>query len=152
MNLHRLEIQVMNDEGFRAEPYRDSLGFWTIGYGSRSLLGTPVDENTGRIRSDQGRIQLRADLYRAILDAEELFLTFRALDDVRAEVLVNMAYNLGHKGLSRFVRLRAAVDRGDYQAAGDEMVSSRWFDQVGNRSHRLTMAMRTGRWSAGSTT
>lgn len=147
MNLHRLEIQVMNDEGFRAEPYRDSLGFWTIGYGSRSLLGTPVDENTGRIRSDQGRIQLRADLYRAILDAEELFLHFRDLGDVRAEVLVNMAYNLGRRRLAGFVKLRAAVDRGDFQAAGDEMVASRWFNQVGSRALRLTMAMRTGRWA-----
>ncbi len=147
MNHQRLEIRLMEDEGFRAEVYRDSLGFYTIGYGSRTLFGRPVDELTPRITATQGRIQLRADIYRAILDAEEMFPNLDRFGDVRAEVLVNMLYNLGYRKLWAFRRMRAALERLDFQAAGDEMVASRWYDQVGNRSLRLTMAMRSGHWA-----
>ena len=144
MNLHRLEIDVMRDEGFSSQPYRDSLGYWTIGYGSRYVMGEAVTGETKPLRSDQARILLRADLYRAILDAEELFPRIREMCHYRAECLANMAYNLGHYKLSRFVKMRAAADLLDFQKMADEMVNSKWHGQVGGRAVRLEMIMRTG--------
>ena len=38
--------------------------------------------------------------------------------------------------------MRAAVLRGDWSAAADEMVNSRWYGQVGNRSRDLVRRMR----------
>ena len=145
MDLHRLEIDLMRDEGFSSEPYRDSLGFWTIGYGSRNVMGEAVTSETKPLRSDQARILLRADLYRAILDAEELFPRIREMRHTRQEVLANMAYNLGHYKLSRFVKMRAAADLLDFQEMANQMVDSRWHFQVGGRAVRLEMIMRTGR-------
>jgi len=38
----------------------------------------------------------------------------------------------------------AALARGDYKAAADEMVDSAWYRQVGTRARRLVEMMRTG--------
>jgi len=148
MNLKRLETRVMQDEGFSARPYLDTEGVPTIGYGSTRLLGRPVQMADPTITADVARQQLRADLWGAILDAEDLFPRLHEMNHVRQEVLANMAYNLGRSRLSGFTKLRAAADLLDFQAMARELVSSKWFGQVGGRAQRLVAAMRTGDWVA----
>jgi len=144
MKLARLEHQVAQDEGFSSRPYRDSLDYWTIGYGSRWILGVPVSEHTEPITEATARTLLRAGLWKATLDAQELFPTYADLNDARQEVLVNMSYNLGFKGLAGFRRLRAAAAELNFDGMALEMINSRWYDQVGMRSQRLTAWMRSG--------
>jgi lysozyme len=145
MILARLERRVSLDEGFRSKPYIDSLGYWTIGYGSRWILGEPVTAETSKISESAARTLLRAGLWKAALDAQEIFPRLDELGDVRREVLVNMSYNLGFTGLLGFRRLRARAAELDVEGMAEEMVDSRWFHQVGQRSVRLVEAMRTGR-------
>lgn len=145
MRLVRLERRVSLDEGFRPEAYTDTLGYWTIGYGSRWILGEPVTQDTAPITESVARTLLRAGLWKAALDAQELFPRWSEFDHVRQEVLVNMAYNLGFRGLARFRKLRAAADELDTTSMAAEMVDSRWFDQVGGRAARLVLMMRSGR-------
>lgn len=146
MNLKRLETRVMQDEGFRARPYLDTVGVPTIGYGSTRLLGSPIRMDQGAISADAARQQLRADLWGAILDAQDLFPRFEEMNSVRQEVIANMAYNIGRNRLSGFVKLREAADQLDYEWMAEEMVDSRWFEQVGDRAKRLVAAMRMGDW------
>lgn len=147
MNLKRLESRVMNDEGFRARPYLDTENVPTIGYGSTRLLGHPVQMDQGAITADAARLQLRADLWGAILDAQDLFPRFEEMNSVRQEVLSNMAYNLGRNRLSGFRKLQQAADQLDYEWMAEEMVDSHWFNQVGTRAKRLVAAMRLGDWA-----
>ena len=51
--------------------------------------------------------------------------------------------------LSRFRNMRAAVLRGDWSSAADEMVDSAWYGQVGRRSRDLVRRMRSVRWGGG---
>lgn len=62
----------------------------------------------------------------------------------RAEVLVDMAYNLGPDGLLKFVNTLAAVERGDYARAAAGMLASKWAGQVGRRARVLAEIMRIG--------
>ena len=55
-----------------------------------------------------------------------------------------MAFNLGVGGLFKFRRMITALERGDFDAAANEMVDSAWYWQVGRRAQRLTKMMRTG--------
>lgn len=57
-------------------------------------------------------------------------------------IIGNMAFNLGKTGLSKFKNMFAAIEAKDYETAADEMVNSKWFKQVGNRSKRLVARMR----------
>jgi lysozyme len=67
----------------------------------------------------------------------------RRLDAVRQRVIINMAFNLGGKLLT-FANTLAMVQRGDYAAAADGMLASKWATQVGARAYRLATMMRTG--------
>ena len=44
--------------------------------------------------------------------------------------------------LSRFVKMKAAVDARDWARAAEEMKNSKWFSQVGKRARQLVNRMR----------
>jgi lysozyme len=129
---------LVRDEGLRLKPYKDSVGKLTIGIG-RNL------EDVG-ISKQEAEDLLANDIDKAIEDAKTLVGDdfFNALGDVRQRVLVNMAFNLGRSRLRRFRRMLAAIRAGKFSNAADEMVSSRWYQQVGIRAARLELMMRTG--------
>lgn len=134
----------MADEGFRSEPYLDTEDVPTIGYGTTALLDVPVNLDMPPISQTAARQVLRGDLYQALIDAQAIFAWFDRMDDLRQEVLVNMAYNLGRHRLSNFRKMIRAAKRLDYQTMSDEMQDSKWYGQVGQRSKRLVEQMRTG--------
>jgi lysozyme len=142
----RLESRVCLDEGFSPDPYLDIEKVPTIGYGTTRILGRPVTMNDPPIREPVARHLLRADLFVACLDAQDLFSTFGEMNAVRREVLANMAYNLGRNRLSGFHRFIEAADRLDYEAMAAEMKDSKWYRQTKTRAMRLHQAMLTGEW------
>lgn len=147
MNFLRLENRIKQDEGFSSQVYPDTQGIPTIGYGSTKLFGTPVTWKQVPITVKQATIQLRADIYGAIVDAHDLFPRIEEMNAVRQEVLVNMAYNLGRDRLSKFHKLRYAANKLDYPGMAREMLDSAWYSQVGERSRRLVKAMKHGQWT-----
>ena len=54
-----------------------------------------------------------------------------------------MMFNMGYPRLSKFKGMKRGVDARDWNAAADEMVDSRWYDQVTNRAERLVERMRS---------
>jgi len=149
MNLIRLERQLMADEGFRADPYQCSQGFFTIGFGARRLFCEEVTADTATVRHDQAQQQLRADIFKATLDMRELFPLYWQMNYLRQELLTNMAYQLGFTGLSKFRLLRHAASQLNYLGMSREMQQSLWYQQSGNRSKRMVRQMRTGKENGG---
>ena len=49
----------------------------------------------------------------------------------------NMAFNLGITRLSKFRKMIAALEVGDYVTAGKEAQDSQWYNQVGARAERI---------------
>ena len=133
--MHSIEDQLILHEGLRLKPYRCTAGKLTIGVG-RNL------EDKG-ISHDEAMLLLRNDIAEVTVQLEQ-FDWFRALGPVRRKVLIDMCFNLGMAGLLGFQKMIEALKQGDYEAAADEMVYSRWYRQVGERGRRLERMMRTG--------
>jgi len=57
------------------------------------------------------------------------------------DILQNMTFNLGKKGISEFKDMWKAIEVGDWKAAAAEMRDSDWAKQVGNRAIRLSDRM-----------
>jgi len=57
------------------------------------------------------------------------------------DVLTNMVFTLGKRGLNNFNAMWAAIEIGDWKTAADEMEDSAWSGQVGNRAVRLIARM-----------
>lgn len=138
----RLRGSVKVGEGLRLKLYKDSLGYWTIGYGR---LLDPA--KGGSISRDEADYLLANDLKHAEEDCETL-PAYAALSPARQAVLIEMRFNLGGAGLRGFKRMLAALQQSQYDRAADSMLASRWRQQVGQRAVRMAEQMRTGQWQA----
>lgn len=134
---NRARAQIWKEEGFRKFPYRDTVGKLTIGVG-RNLddVGLSEDEIRYLFNNDFEKARERA----ALLPA------WTSLNGPRKAVLVNMVFQLGLAGVSKFKRMLEALARNDYDAAAAEMLDSKWHKQTPGRAERLSIQMRTGTW------
>lgn len=123
-------------EGFSRLPYVCVRGRQTIGYG-HNLDASPITERAAEVI-------LEDDVQTALDEARRSVSNFDDLSPARKAVLVDMAFNLGGEGLRKFRRMIAAIEAEDFNGAADEMVNSRWYHQVGNRSRELVEKMREG--------
>ena len=130
-----LRKSVKGHEGYREKAYLDSVGVWTIGYGT-NLQVLEIDEPTADA-------WLSRSLETAETGAESL-PGYAHLNDARKAVLVEMVSNMGLATTRKFVNTLAAVAEGRYEDAANGMRVSRWASQVGRRARRLATQMETG--------
>ncbi|MCW3521254.1 glycoside hydrolase family protein [Burkholderia cenocepacia] len=130
-----LKAELTLDEGRKPRIYTDTVG--------------KVSGGIGRNLTDKGFRDNEIDLmYQNDIAETEAWLDrnlswWRSLDPVRQRVMMNMAFNMQGKLLT-FVNTLAAIKRGDYAAAADGMLASKWAGQVGARATRLASMMRSG--------
>lgn len=140
----RLVNSIKKHEGFVPKFYRDSLDFWTVGYGTRmnevevskelatEWLMKELEEKYEQLRYVQG---------------------FELLSDVRKDVLLEMAYQMGVSGVMKFQKMWAAIRGERWERAADEMLDSRWAkSQTPKRAAVLAWRFRHDRWSEEDTT
>ena len=125
------------DEGWRADPYQDSLGFWTIGYGFL------IDERkSARLPREVGDFWLAylVDERTKSLKAELPWLGLQHKDVQRA--LVNMAYQMGVAGVLRFSKMLDALKAGNRELAANEALDSTWAKQTPQRAQKVAGLIR----------
>ena len=144
MNKDQLREELAEDEGCKYEIYLDHLGLPTFGIGALikehdpeygQPVGTPVSEERVRQR-------FNLDIAVTIEDCLRLYPDFDELPEEAQLVIANMCFNLGYPRLSKFKGMKAGIDDRDWERAADEMVDSRWHDQVPNRAKRLVKRIR----------
>ena len=131
-------------EGLRLQVYQDHLGIDTIGIG-RNL------EDRGITDGELSFInKTMEEVYEIGLTEEEAYyLCMNDIAIVEKElqmVLVDMSFNMGVPRLMKFKNMWAAIETEDYSLACEEMIDSRWANQVGNRAMKLSLAMKNGEW------
>ena len=78
----------------------------------------------------------------ALDECRVLYENFDDLPEECQHILANMMFNMGRPRLSKFVGMKSGIYARDWNRAADEMVDSRWYDQVTNRAKRLVARMR----------
>lgn len=143
--MNRLVQDVKNSEGCKLTAYKDSLGFWTIGYGH--LLDESKDWSGYQIGQDQADKWLELDLAGAETSAGYLS-EWKALDtDCRKNAIVELVFNMGPSKWKLFYKTRVAIEAKKWQEAHDGLLDSLWAKQVGvNRSNRLANYLLTGQY------
>jgi len=124
------------DEGCMLMPYTCTAGALSIGYG-RNLSDNGISQA-------EALILLKHDVGTATRDAKK-FLSKECWEQLTAEhqaVVINLAFNLGINRLRTFVKFRACLLAGDTVGAADELLDSRYAQQVGARADRLASVLR----------
>ena len=136
LDRQRLVSQLVQHEGVKLSPYRDSEGVLTIGVG-RNLehVGISNDEAMYLLNND---IDVAEEMCRLVIPR------YVYMCETRKRVMVDMMFNLGWTRLRGFRRMMAALRRADYDAASREMLDSRWATQVKGRAVRLARMMKEG--------
>lgn len=133
---YSVEELLIQHEGLQLRPYTDASNKLTIGVG-RNL------DDTG-ITRDEAMMLLRHDIDRVTQQLDARLPWWRGISAARQNVLISMAFNLGVDGLLGFTRMLSYLQDGDYPAAAEEMLSSKWATQVGNRAVELADMMENG--------
>ncbi len=150
--LELIKDDITRHEGYVDSIYLDSVGEKTFGIGhlitpSDPEATWPVGTPISNVRIEQAFVN---DVRQAVEDAEKLCKNKTGEDlyvhpENVIRVLVNMAFNLGYARLGRFKRMWAAIAKGRYDEAAEEMEDSKWYGQVGRRSKELCRLME---WSS----
>ena len=141
MNRDAVYDQLCIDEGVVYAIYKDHLGYYTFGVGhliqvSDEEFGAPAGVE---ISEERVRACFDNDLDTAISECKTLYgrRKFRKFPDEVQQILVNMMFNMGRPRLSKFKKMCAALQLGDWNTAAKEGRDSRWYHQVTNRAERL---------------
>lgn len=123
-------------EGCKLFPYTDTTGNLSIGIG-RCLT-------TRGISNTEAFYLLDDDIsyfYGKLLHYCDFFVK---LNENRQLALIDMCFNIGLQGFLNFTKMISALERGDYEEASNEMINSKWAEQVGERATCLANIIRTG--------
>ena len=143
MEMSRLLESVKKHEGYRNKVYLDSLGKRTVGVGH--LCVEDFWEDNKEYSEKYLMKVLKDDLKNAIEGAEELLKDFPLLDDLAEEIIVEMIFQLGKTGVSKFKNMWKALEKEppQYDVAATEMLDSRWAKQTPRRAKEMSDHMRS---------
>lgn len=133
MDIEALKDQLILHEGLKLKPYKCTAGKITIGVG-RNIEDIGITEGEARALLDN-------DILRVAQELDNGLPWWRDLSDVRQRVLLDMAFNLGTPTLMKFKNTLGLIEAGDFVGASEEMLRSRWAEQVGQRALTLSKAM-----------
>ena len=138
-----LKEEIKSHEGFVNKIYKDHLGFPTIFFGH---LITPEDnyEEDKEYPKEMGEEVFELDFQKALTSTESL-IGSRPVNHTAKEVLIEMVYQMGVGGVSKFKKMWSALDTEDYEEAGNQMLNSRWAKQTPARCGKLSGKMKSAK-------
>lgn len=123
-------------EGFSPTLYRCTAGKLTIGYGYNI-------EDRG-LPQDICEELLVRDITRCERFLRATYPWFLRLDDARQKALIDMTYQLGEAGISRFTKMLDALKDGNWELAYTAALDSKWARQTPLRAKAVALTLRTG--------
>jgi lysozyme len=133
--------RIKQHEGFNNRVYKDSLGKRTIGYGHLVL---PTDSfKDGEYYETSVLNDLFEQDFQNALDQAQQLLDGYNLPDKAIGVVVEMIFQLGMGGVSKFKMMLTALMAQDYDNAANQMLRSEWHEQSPKRCEELSNIMRS---------
>lgn len=106
---------------------------WTVGYGDTH--GVTSQSRMPKIRAERRLEEHILAVHQAL---SSTLAWYDEASFVTKTVLINMAYNMGLKGLLGFKNTLAYMKAGQWNQAARNMEKSLWYKQVGSRAAELT--------------
>lgn len=138
-----LKTQIKEHEGFVPRVYKDSLGKRTIGYGHLCVEPEQWDDEK-EYTKEELELVFDKDFDEALKNAESL-IGDRPVNFIAKQVIIEMVFQLGIGGVSKFKKMWSALDNEDYGEASFQMMDSLWAKQTPKRAEKLSHKMRSAK-------
>ena len=135
MGYHNLKERIKSNEGFSSKPYKDQLGYLTIGYGHLILPNENILLKKQIHKKELEEI-FEKDFKKALSDFNSAFKSF-TLNEKESELLIEMIFQLGIKGCLKFKNLIKNIKKGNKHLVCFDMMDSLWYKQTPNRVKAL---------------
>ena len=135
MNFSNLKLRIKNNEGYSSKPYKDQLGFFTIGYGH--LIKSNESKYLKNLYTKKSLENLfDEDFNKALVQYKKLFFK-KTHGQKEKELLIEMLFQLGDKGVSKFVKMLSHIEKKQKFMTCLEMLNSLWYKQTPKRVEDL---------------
>ena len=126
--------EIKKHEGFKSTVYKCTEGYDTIGYGF-AIKDLEIDEEIAELILSRklGNLQLR------ICNTFDWYI--ESPQKVQ-DVIMNMCYQMGLSGFSKFKKTIYYLETEQYEEAADELRDSLWAKQTPNRAKELSNIIR----------
>ena len=135
MGYHNLKERIKSNEGFSSKPYKDRLGYVTIGYGHLILPNENILLKKQINKKELEEI-FEKDFKKALSNFNNTFKPF-TLNEKESELLIEMIFQLGIKGCLKFKNLIKNIKKGNKHLVCFDMMDSLWYKQTPNRVKAL---------------
>tara|TARA_R110000823_G_C15554449_1_gene459711 strand:- start:18 stop:506 length:489 start_codon:yes stop_codon:yes gene_type:complete len=152
VDIRQVYEEISSDEGQVLFAYLCSEGHATIGIGHKILDTEPEKDfqthngwfedapDDSGISEDRCYELFQGDVQIAIDGCQKIYDNWEELPQEMQHVLVNMCFQLGQGGLSKFKNFKAAVEDQNWTLSAVEMMDSLWAEhQTTERALRLSM-------------
>ena len=135
LDYNNLKKRIKSNEGFSLKPYKDQLGFLTIGYGhlilpnEKSLIKKQIHKKEFEKIFDQ-------DFKRAVINFNKTLKSFTS-NKKEDELLIEMVFQLGTRNCLKFKNLLKNMRKGNKHLVCFEMMDSLWYKQTPHRVKNL---------------
>jgi len=142
MDYEEIKERIKKHEGFISKIYLDSLGKATIGYGH---LITEKDNFQEGIEYSIKELEevFNKDFNKAVEGTNELTSNLNLVLATVKGVIIEMVFQLGKTGVSKFKKFFEALNNQDYNEAANQMLDSNWHKQTPKRCIELSKIIRS---------
>ena len=135
MNYQFLKKRIKKNEGFSLKPYKDQLGFITIGFG-HLVLRKDKDLIKKKINKKKLEEVFENDFNKALKDFN-LYLSQTTSTKKDSELLIEMIFQMGLSSVLKFNKLLYHMRKKNKHLVCFEMMKSLWYRQTPNRVKNL---------------
>ena len=135
MGYHNLKNRIKSNEGFSYKPYKEQLGYLTIGYGHLILSNEKILLKK-KIHKKELEEIFEKDFKKALTSFNNTFKLL-ILNKKETELLIEMIFQLGIKGCLKFKNLIKNMKKKNKHLVCLDMMDSLWYKQTPNRVKAL---------------
>jgi GH24 family phage-related lysozyme (muramidase) len=143
-----IKKMIIAHEGKRYEPYKDSLGLWTVGVGHLIGDGKSLPPEWNRKLSEEEVMKLFEDDYAHHRLAAQSIPGFGKLGTSGQGALTDLTFNMGPSWIQKWPKLKKQLTDLDVESAASNLEGSKWFGQVKSRGPEIVDMLRNSPVSA----
>ena len=135
MSYKNLKRRIKKNEGYSQKPYKDQLGFLTIGYG-HLILSEEEKLKRKNIKKKQLEKIFVNDFNKALNHFNES-LKHLTKNVKEVDLLIEMVFQIGIVKVLKFKKLLYNMQKSNKFLVCFEMMNSLWYNQTPNRVKKL---------------